>query len=93
VPIPGYKLAQKKSIRKWIPDAPALLETMYGDEAFQEPKILGIPAAEKKFGKKVVADLWVKPDAGLVLVPDDDRRREVAPPAAADFLADADFLQ
>ena len=91
--IPGHKLVQKRSIRKWRPDATGMLVTMFGDEAYQDPKVVGIPEAEKRFGKKVVADLWVKPDTGLQLVADSDKRKAVTPSAVADFLEDADFLQ
>lgn len=74
--IPGYKIVEGKSNRKWIDDAEAKLIEKLGDEAF-EKSLIGITAAEKKLNKKEVNDLTYKPPGKLTLAPESDKRPAV----------------
>jgi len=74
--IPGYKLVEGRSNRKWIDDAEAKLIEKLGDEAF-EKSLIGITAAEKKLNKKEVNDLTYKPPGKLTLAPESDKRPAV----------------
>ena len=74
--IPGYKIVEGKSNRKWIDDAEAKLIEKLGDEAF-EKSLIGITAAEKKLNKKEVNDLTYKPQGRLTLAPESDKRPAV----------------
>jgi len=91
VEIPGYKLVKRKSNRKWIDDASAenLLNSLIGEEAYNM-KLISPTQAEKKLKKlghspEMIADQWEKPDTGLTLAKDTDRRKEVITGAIADF--------
>jgi hypothetical protein len=74
--IPGYKIVEGKSNRKWIDDAEARLIEKLGDEAF-EKSLIGITAAEKKLNKKEVNDLTYKPPGKLTMAPESDKRPAV----------------
>ena len=76
--IPGYKLVEGKSNRKWIDGVEAKLIEKLGDEAF-EKSIIGITAAEKKLNKKEVNDLTYKPKGKLTLAQESDKRPAVTP--------------
>lgn len=96
---PGWKLVQKKANREWKDDALAedALKANFGDGAF-EKKLLSVKKAED-LGKKLGippeswAPLWTKPDNGVTMAPDSDKRTPVIPPAAHSFLEDAAFLK
>ena len=100
IEIPGHKLVAKKSNRKWIDEEEAIKEiTAYlGQDAF-EKKLLSVAKAEKILKqRKLPVDtclkgLWEKPDAGLTLVSDMDRRTGVVPDEKYEFLSIAEFLQ
>lgn len=74
--IPGYKLVEGKSNRKWIDGAEQTLIEKLGDEAF-EKSLIGITAAEKKLNKKEVNELTYKPKGKLTLAPESDKRPSV----------------
>jgi hypothetical protein len=74
--IPGYKIVEGRSNRKWIDDAEAKLIEKLGDEAF-EKSLIGITAAEKKLNKKEVNDLTYKPSGKLTMAPESDKRPAV----------------
>lgn len=74
--IPGYKLVEGKSNRKWIDGAEQTLIEKLGDEAF-EKSLIGITAAEKKLNKKEVNELTYKPQGRLTLAPESDKRPAV----------------
>ncbi len=90
---PGWKLVQKRSVREWVDEKTAeeRLRSALGNNAY-EMKLLSVAKAEKALksaGKEVdvvMQDLVTKPDNGVVLAPASDRRKEVAPPAALDFI-------
>jgi hypothetical protein len=74
--IPGYKIVEGRSQRKWIDGAEAMLIEKLGEEAF-EKSLIGITAAEKKLNKKDVNDLTYKPPGKLTLAPESDKRPPV----------------
>lgn len=84
--IPGYKLVHKKSNRKWVDEkaAAASLTPALG-KGIWETKLKSVAEMEKvvkKSGKKVedvMAGLWEKPDNGLTLVGENDKRNAVEP--------------
>lgn len=88
--VPGYKLVQKRANRQWVneEEAEVKLIAAIGDKAYTK-KILSPAQAEKALGKKnaaLVSALTFKPDNGLTLAAEDDRREEVSPlDAASDF--------
>lgn len=98
--IPGFKLVQKKANRSWADEAQAaqVLEGFLGERAWTK-ELLSVKQAEDalkkmfKDGPKKLEGLWVKPDTGLTMAAEDDRRAAVAPPASVAFLDDADFLK
>jgi Protein of unknown function (DUF2800) len=79
--IDGWKLVQKRSIRKWTSEtAPKIAKKKFGDGAFTEPELLSPAQLEKAFPhqKTLVAD-FIKSHAsdissGLTLVPESDKR-------------------
>ena len=71
--IPGYKLVEGKSNRKWIDGAERVLIEKLGDEAF-EKSLIGITSAEKKLNKKEVNELTYKPKGKLTLTSESDKR-------------------
>ncbi len=97
--IPGFKLVQKKANRGWADEEEAAkaLEKMIGEAAWKK-ELVSVKQAEDvlkkkmKDGAKQIEHLWTKPDTGLTIAPEDDRRKEVTAPGAL-FLEDADFLK
>jgi len=95
--IPGFKLVQKKSNRKWRDELEAgvALKKLIGDAAFDH-SVISVAQAEKALKPlklDLSPDLWEKPDAGVSIAPESDKRAAVSAPAALDFLDSADFLQ
>ena len=83
--IPGFKLVQKQTKRRWRDDAEVI--NALGDNtdgyAPSKPKT---PAQMEKCGalsKDEIEELSVKPEGRLTLVPDSDRRNAVEPAAQA----------
>ena len=98
--VDGYKLVAKRSNRKWRKDPfiETKLQDILGEDAFDK-KLIGIPKAEKlikKLGESPEAllhGLYEKPDAGVILAPEEDKRKEVvASPIEIDFTDEKDFL-
>lgn len=95
--IPGFKLVKKKSNRAWKDEIEAgvALEQSLGEAAY-EKNLLSVKKAEdalKRLKLKLNEDLWTKPDTGVSIAPESDKRPAVSAPAALDFLESADFLQ
>jgi hypothetical protein len=88
--IPGYKLVQKKTNRRWR-DEKALVTaclryTKTGIlKIFEEPKVLSPAKLEKEVKKKglsIALESYIeKPEGGLTMVPESDRRDAVDPKA------------
>ena len=99
--IPGFKLVQKRSNRQWVDvdKAVGTLVKYLGTGGAYETKPITPAKAEKALKKKalnselVLDGLIFKPEPGITLAPESDKRRGVEPPAAMAFLEDADFLQ
>ena len=74
----GFKLVTAISRRVWKDSALEAMTAKYGSLAFEEPKPLS-PAQIEKLpgGKKFTAEHAYKPDAGLTLARDEDRRNAV----------------
>jgi len=90
VAVPGFKLVAKRANRQWIDEAQveAVLTKRLGQKAFIK-KLLSPAQAEKELGKKegsaLVDQLTFKPDNGVTIAPEEDRRREATAGAVADF--------
>lgn len=87
--IPGWKLVEGRSNRKYV-DEEKVLETLKADyelDRIAPRKLLGISAMEKEIGKKVFASalegLVVKPAGKPTLVPESDKRPELNSTASA----------
>jgi hypothetical protein len=93
----GFKLVAKRSVRKWMEGAQMKLEGMFGEQAY-EKSLISVAVAEKLAKATgnpfaLLADVIDEPDNGCTLAPLEDRRSAVPPPARAEFLIDADFLE
>lgn len=96
VDVPGFKLVRKRSVRKWIDEAQAEeeLRKVLGDDAF-EHKLLSPAKAEKatkKLGVSLDA-LMEKPDNGLVIASESDKRPAVRESAVLEFSESLDMFQ
>lgn len=82
VDIPGYKLVQRRSNRRWIDPTEAIaLFRMFGhsdDVIFEEPSIKSPAQLEKIIAKADVASYITTDDNGVELVPLSDKRPAVA---------------
>ncbi len=61
--VPGYKVVEGRSIRRWVdPDAAArdLLLAGYADEEVFNKKVIGLTDASRLFGNKKLGDQFVK---------------------------------
>ncbi|MCH1940006.1 DUF2800 domain-containing protein [Holdemania massiliensis] len=81
--IPGWKLVEGRSIRKYVDEDKVVNKLRaedYADAIIFEKKLLGITAMEKALGKKVfnelIGDLVVKPAGAPTLAPESDKRKE-----------------
>lgn len=93
--IPGYKLVAKKSNRVWKDETKAtefLIQRLDEDEVF-ERKLLSPAKAEKALKGIDLSALVIKPEAGVTIAPETDRRKAVNAPALADFISEEDFLK
>lgn len=98
--IPGYKLVARRAERKWVDEeqTSSVLEEHLNDAAYNR-KLLSVAQAEKALKKAglspeaILDGIWEKPDTGVTLVPEDDKRREVESGVSLEFLDTADFLQ
>lgn len=78
--IEGRKLVEKRSIRKWIPEAQTHAHEKYGDEIWIEPEMLSPAQFEKKFGKEAkdfTEKFTSSASSGVTLVKASDKRPEV----------------
>jgi hypothetical protein len=78
--VPGYKLVRKKSNRKWVDEeaARSVFVSYLGDEALTPQKLRSPAQIEKiKTMKDLVSEHSVKPDGGLTLAPEADKREAV----------------
>jgi hypothetical protein len=82
--IPGFKLVEGRTIRKWTDDAEAVLTEKLGEDAFGK-KMLGIGAIEKLIGKEVVAEITYKPEGKPTLALESDRRKPLDIDVSSDF--------
>lgn len=82
-PVPGFKLVEARSVRKWRTDAGQKLFALLGDAAYDK-KLIGITAADKLVDAKTMQDLTDKPRGAPTVAPEDDRRPAIND-AAADF--------
>jgi len=87
VSIPGYKLVKRLGNRVWKDEANSaqkLLE-VFGDQVLQKPRLKSPAQLEAlKISKQLVATMTDRPEKGLTLVENDDKRDAVAPPLAID---------
>lgn len=85
--VPGYKLVEGRSNRVWKDEEEVKkkFEDIYGDGIYK-PKTLRTPAdLEVVVGKKVVAELSMKPAGKKTIAPDSDYRASTTSSAASDF--------
>jgi len=100
VAMPGFKLVQKRAVRKWIDPQIAeqvLVDTLGPLNAY-EHKPLSVAKAEKALKaagkhKEEIAELWNKPDTGLVITEESDKRPAVQANALLDFSGSLDMFQ
>jgi hypothetical protein len=97
--IEGFKLVRKVGNRKWKDEE--LVEVMLremlpeGEAIHAKPKMLSPAQAEKKLdiiGKALVFEHTTKPDAGLSLVPETDKRPAFSPGDVFDSQEEKDLL-
>ena len=76
--IPGRKLVKQRSNREWREEAEAALKEKFGDRAYTQPELKSPPKIEELLeGGKMTAQYAFKPDKGLALAREDDKRMAV----------------
>lgn len=87
VAVPGYKLVAKKADRKIIDEEAFIREfyPQYKDQIYKDPELKGITDLEKLVGKKAFALHTHKPETGVTMAPESDKREAVASSAQIDF--------
>jgi hypothetical protein len=96
--IPGYKLVQKRAIRRWV-DADvtrdALLKRgLNPEEIVTDPKLKSPAQIDKllpKAERDQIADLWTNESSGASLVPETDKRETLDRAKARNSSAEDDF--
>jgi len=88
--IPGYKLVRKTTRRKWIDedDASSDIGLILDHDDMFETKLKSPAQMEKALGKKdkyMVDVHTIKPEGGITVVPEHDKREAVAASAKTDF--------
>jgi hypothetical protein len=87
---PGFKLVRKRANRRWKEGAE---EALAGQPVF-ETVLLSPVRAEKVKGLKIDLSQWIeKPEGGLTIAPESDRREAVVSNVALDFIDEEDFLK
>ena len=81
IPVPGYKLVNKRSTRQWADEdkAEAFMDA-HGVYYLKEPELLSVAQAEKELKKRKVAlpdDLVVSVSSGTTMAPESDPRPAV----------------
>lgn len=81
IKIPGWKLVQKRSIRKWVSEEHTANEALLncGTRAFTKPELLSPAQLEKVLGKDWVNFRTVSESSGTTMVHESDKRPEVKP--------------
>lgn len=88
--VPGWKLVQKRSIRKYIDinEASKIAMEDFGEKAFSEPELLSPAQLEKALGAENVKDFITAQvtdvSSGVRLAPDTDKGKAVDPFKAFD---------
>jgi len=79
--VPGLKLVESNTRRRYTEDAPEAMRAMIGELAFREPELITISAAEKLIGKGKFEELGIteKPRGKITVAPENDRRPAVTP--------------
>lgn len=79
--INGYKLVSKRSgNRRWRSEELAINAFKgYGDEVYEDRKLKSPSKIEKIVGSELVSSLVYRPETGLELVPETDKREAVNP--------------
>lgn len=92
--VPGWKLVQKRPIRKWAEDESVIVNRLVEatdidrDALFHEPELKSPAQIEKIVGKKrFPSDLVVAVSSGLTLAAEHDKRPAAAVDAASEFAA------
>lgn len=76
--VTGQKLVRKQSSRIWKGEAETALREALGEKVYDKPKLLSPPQVEKlPGGKALVTKYAYKPDSGLTLASEGDKRPEV----------------
>lgn len=83
--IPGYKIIQGSSNRKWADNAEAELKKILGPKAYELPSLIGITAAGKLMKKDEVNKLTYKPLGQLKMVKESEKGDPVKVTSADDF--------
>lgn len=94
LPVPGYKLVEGKSNRKFVEESKVIeaFEPLLGAEALFEPRKLISPAKlEKIVGKAKVAEFTYKPEGGKSIAKDSDARPAAKNSAERDFAPELPF--
>ncbi len=83
--IAGWKVVEGRSVRKFADDAAVCARVSAAGVDPYEKKMLGVTALEKLLGRKdfknLLADLVVRKAGKPVLVPENDKRPEIADPS------------
>lgn len=90
VPVPGWKLVQKRPSRKWAATTDEIVARLADvkDALFDEPELKSPAQVEKLVGKKrFPSDLVVSVSTGLTMAPAHDKRPPAAVDAGSDFAA------
>jgi hypothetical protein len=77
IEIPGYKLVQKRTNRKWIDEVKVirrLKSRRFKQKDYLSFKLKPLGQIEKLLGKKTTDQLTTKPDGGTTIAPDNDPR-------------------
>lgn len=76
VKIPGFKLVEKRSTRKWINEPSTTKEALreFGPEVLTDPELLSPAKLEKIVGKEWVNERVTSVSSGLTLAPESDKR-------------------
>lgn len=77
--VPGWKLVAGKADRVWKDGAEAAAKEEFGDRAYTQPALKSPAQIEElPLGKAFTTNHAFKPDAGLTMAPEGDKRKEVS---------------
>ena len=88
--VPGWKIVHKKANRVWAEGSEEAVVAVIGEDAAYTRKFRSPSQVEKlgKTGKKLAAEYAYKPETGLTLAPESDRREAVAPRTVEEVFGD-----